>query len=43
MKTLVIALIVSIFTPCINVNEVETTQTGTLITYTDDTGYYIGE
>ena len=43
MKTLLITLIIALTTISTPVKKVESTPTGTLITYTDGTGYYIGK
>ena len=43
MKTLLITLIITLVTSAAPVKKVETMQTGTLVTYEDGTGYYIGK
>lgn len=43
MKTLLITLVIMLTTSATPVKKMETTQTGTLVTYEDGTGYYIGK
>ena len=43
MKTLLITLIITLITSATPVKKMETTQTETLVTYEDGTGYYIGK
>lgn len=43
MKTLLITLVIMLTTSATPVKKVKTTQTGTLVTYEDGTGYYIGK
>lgn len=43
MKTLLITLIITLVTSAAPVQKIKTTPTGTLITYEDGTGFYIGK
>ena len=43
MRTLLVVIAVMMATQIGIIDKVETTPTGTLVTYQDGTGYYIGE